>query len=164
MKCSSCGADDDKVLESRSAKAGTAIRRRRVCNLCGHRFTTYEENRRDDLMVVKKNDSLESFSRQKIAEGVIRACRKRPVTREQIENFVDGIVEEIENDFEAEVPSSEIGLRVMRGLLYLDQVAYVRFASVYRRYEDVNEFINEVVNLLSAHKGKNMFDGNIDKP
>jgi len=158
MKCSSCGADDDKVLESRSAKSGAAIRRRRVCGKCGHRYTTYEECRRDDLTVVKKNGSLEEFSRHKLAEGVIRACRKRPVTREQIEGFVDGIVEEIENDFEMEVPSAEIGLRVMRGLLAFDQVAYVRFASVYRRFEDVNEFVNEVVNLLSTQKGQSMFD------
>jgi len=147
MKCSSCGADDDKVLESRSAKAGAAIRRRRVCNRCGRRYTTYEEVRRDDLMVVKKNGSLEGFSRRKLAEGVMRACRKRPFTRPQIEKLVDDVVDEIENDFELEVPSSEIGLRVMRALLGFDQVAYVRFASVYRRFENVDEFVSEVGNL-----------------
>ncbi|MCL1909898.1 MAG: transcriptional regulator NrdR [Kiritimatiellaeota bacterium] len=148
MKCSSCGADDDKVLESRSARDGTVIRRRRVCNQCGRRSTTYEEHRRDFLMVVKQNGSLEEFSRQKILDGVARACRKRPVTREQIEKFVDGVVDEIENDFEIEAPSGEIGARVMRGLLTFDQVAYVRFASVYKRYDDVGQFVNEVQNLL----------------
>ena len=147
MKCSSCGADDDKVLESRSVRGGIAIRRRRVCLQCGRRFTTYEEYLRDFLMVVKHGGQLEEFSRQKLAEGIISACRKRPISRERIEKFVDGIVDEIENDFELEVPSSEIGLRVMRGLLAFDQVAYVRFASVYRRFEDVRQFVSEVGNL-----------------
>ena len=150
MKCTSCGADDDKVLESRSAKDGAAIRRRRQCNQCGRRFTTYEECRHDSLMVIKQDGSLELFSRQKILDGVVRACRNRPVTREQIANFVDGVVDEIENDFEIEVPSSEIGIRVMRKLLAFDQVAYVRFVSVYRRFENVNQFVNEVQNILLA--------------
>ena len=103
-------------------------------------------------MVVKQNGSLEAFSRQKITEGVVRACRKRPVTRMQIEGLVDDVVDGIENDFELEVPSVEIGLRVMRVLLVFDQVAYVRFASVYRRFEDVRQFVNEVGNLNSPQK------------
>jgi len=159
MKCSSCGADDDKVLESRSVRGGVAIRRRRICLQCGRRFTTYEEYLRDFLMVVKQGGQLEEFSRRKLEEGVVRACRKRPISREQIAKFVDGIVEGIENEFELEVPSSEIGLRVMRGLLSLDQVAYVRFASVYRRFEGVGQFVSEVGNLLETELRREGADG-----
>jgi len=147
MKCSSCGTDDDKVLESRAVRGGVAIRRRRVCLQCGHRFTTYEEILRDSLMVVKQDGRLEEFSRQKLLNGLTRACRKRPVTLQKIEWMVDRIIEHIEHDYDLEVPSREIGERVMKSLVEVDQVAYVRFASVYRRFEDVDQFVNEVQSM-----------------
>lgn len=147
MKCSSCGTDDDKVLESRSVRGGVAIRRRRVCLQCGHRFTTYEEILRDSLLVVKQDGRLEEFSRQKLLNGLTRACRKRPVTLQKIEWMVDRIIEQIEHDYDLEVPSREIGERVMKSLVDVDQVAYVRFASVYRRFEDVDQFVNEVQSM-----------------
>lgn len=147
MKCSSCGTDDDKVLESRSVRGGVAIRRRRVCLQCGHRFTTYEEILRDSLMVLKQDGRLEEFSRQKLLNGLTRACRKRPVTLQKIEWIVDQIIEQIERDYDLEVPSREIGERVMKSLVDMDQVAYVRFASVYRRFEDVDQFVNEVQSM-----------------
>lgn len=147
MKCSSCGTDDDKVLESRSVRGGVAIRRRRVCLQCGHRFTTYEEILRDSLMVLKQDGRLEEFSRQKLLNGLTRACRKRPVTLRKIEWMVDQIIEQIERDYDLEVPSREIGERVMKSLVDVDQVAYVRFASVYRRFEDVDQFVDEVQSM-----------------
>lgn len=147
MKCSSCGSDDDKVLESRSARGGLAIRRRRVCLQCGNRFTTYEEILRDSLMVTKRDGRIEEFSRQKLLNGITRACRKRPVTLDKIEWMVDKIIEKLEADYDLEVPSREIGEMVMRTLRELDQVAYVRFASVYRRFEDVDQFVSEVKSM-----------------
>lgn len=150
MKCSSCGTDDDKVLESRSVRGGVAIRRRRVCLQCGHRFTTYEEILRDSLMVLKQDGRLEEFSRQKLLNGLTRACRKRPVTLQKIEWIVDLIIEQIEHDYDLEVPSREIGERVMKSLVDVDQVAYVRFASVYRRFEDVDQFVNEVRSMHTS--------------
>ncbi len=159
MKCSSCGSDDDKVLESRSARGGVAIRRRRVCLQCGHRFTTYEEILRDSLMVIKQDGRLEEFSRQKLLNGITRACRKRPVTLQQIEWMVDKIIEQIEADYDLEVPSRDIGERVMRGLMSLDQVAYVRFASVYRRFEDVDQFVSEVKSMHTPEPKTKAVDG-----
>lgn len=155
MKCSSCGCDDDKVLESRSVRGGIAIRRRRVCLECGHRFTTYEEILRDSLMVIKQDGRIEEFSRQKLLNGITRACRKRPVTLQMIEWMVDKIIEQIEQDYDLEVPSREIGERVMKNLMSVDQVAYVRFASVYRRFEDVDQFVSEVKSMHTPEgKGK----------
>lgn len=147
MRCASCGCDDDKVLESRSVRGGIAIRRRRVCLQCGHRFTTYEEILRDSLMVVKQDGRLEEFSRQKLLNGITRACRKRPVSLQKIEWTVDKIIEQLESDYDLEVPSREVGERVMQALVSLDQVAYVRFASVYRRFEDVDQFVSEVKSM-----------------
>ncbi len=159
MKCSSCGCDDDKVLESRSVRGGIAIRRRRVCLECGHRFTTYEEILRDSLMVIKQDGRIEEFSRQKLLNGITRACRKRPVTLQMIEWMVDRIIEQIEQDYELEVPSRDIGERVMKNLMSVDQVAYVRFASVYRRFEDVDQFVNEVKSMHAPEaKGKTTGD------
>lgn len=154
MRCASCGSDDDKVLESRCVRGGVAIRRRRVCLQCGHRFTTYEEILRDSLMVVKRDGRLEEFSRQKLFNGITRACQKRPVSLERIEKLVDKIIEQIENDYELEVPSIDIGERVMHSLAELDQVAYVRFASVYRRFEDVDQFVNEVRRMHEPQQSK----------
>ncbi|NLB69994.1 MAG: transcriptional repressor NrdR [Lentisphaerae bacterium] len=158
MICSSCGSDNDKVLESRSVRGGLAIRRRRVCLECGRRFTTYEEILRDSLMVVKRDGRLEEFSRQKLLGGLTRACRKRPIALDVLEALVDGLVEKLESDFDREVPSREIGERVMSMLRELDQVAYVRFASVYRRFEDVDQFVNEIEGIHLPFKQNDELD------
>ncbi len=144
MRCPKCGHQDDKVLDSRAARDGAAIRRRRVCQNCGQRFTTYEEIVKDSLRVVKRDGRHEEFSRLKLMSGIMRACEKRPVSPARIEELVDEIVEETEQQCEAEVSSQTIGEKVMQRLEKLDEVAYVRFASVYRRFADVNQFLNAI--------------------
>lgn len=144
MKCPKCGVDNDKVLESRAVRDGLATRRRRECQACGLRFTTYEEVVKDSLRVVKRDGRHEEFSRAKLVGGVKRACEKRPVTAADIDTLVDSVIDGIEQEFDSEVPSSEIGERVMAKLEKLDDVAYVRFASVYKRFADVNQFLNAV--------------------
>jgi transcriptional repressor NrdR len=144
MRCPKCGHQDDKVLDSRAARDGVAIRRRRSCLACGQRFTTFEEIVKDALHVVKRDGRHEEFSRLKLMSGIMRACEKRPVSPARIEELVDEIVEEIEQQCEAEVPSQAIGEKVMQRLEKLDEVAYVRFASVYRRFADVNQFLNAI--------------------
>ncbi len=144
MKCPKCGADNDKVLDSRAVRDGLATRRRRECQACGLRFTTYEEIVRDSLRVVKRDGRTEDFSRQKLVGGIMRACQKRPVTATDIEVLVDDLIEELDQEFEGEVPSSAIGEKVMQKLEQIDEVAYVRFASVYKRFADVNQFLNAV--------------------
>ena len=144
MKCPACSHEEDKVLESRAAREGAAIRRRRECLKCAHRFTTYEEVLKDALMVIKRDGSAQEFSRQKLIDGVLRACRKRPISVEQVESLVDAIIERIEAAYEREVPSAKIGEWVMTGLQVLDPVAFVRFASVYRQFSDVQQFLNEI--------------------
>jgi transcriptional repressor NrdR len=139
---------DDKVLDSRAAHDGKAIRRRRECLACSYRFTTFEEILKDELSVIKRDGRREDFSRQKLLSGITRACLKRHVTNEQIDRIVDSVVETLQRRDSTDIPSSEIGELVMRALLKLDQVAYVRFASVYQRFEDVEQFkhvIDEVV-------------------
>ena len=158
MICSSCGSDNDKVLESRSVRGGLAIRRRRVCLECGRRFTTYQEILRDSLIVVKRDGLLEQYSRQHPLGGLTRACRKRPIALDVLEALVDGLVEKLESDFDREVPSREIGERVMSMLRELDQVAYVRFASVYRRFEDVDQFVNEIEGIHLPFKQNDELD------
>lgn len=147
MRCPSCGHPDDKVLESRPARDGAAIRRRRCCLSCGARFTTYEEILRDALVVIKRDGRVEELSRQKLVAGVARACRKRPVTMGEIEALVDAVIERIEQTYDREVPSQAIGELVMTSLAGLDEVAYVRFASVYRRFADVQQFLSEIQNM-----------------
>ena len=144
MRCPKCGHQDDKVLDSRSAREGVAIRRRRACLACGQRFTTFEEIVKDTLRVIKRDGRHEEFSRLKLMSGIMRACEKRPVSPARIEEIVDEIVEEIEQQCEAEVPSQAIGEKVMQRLEKLDEVAYVRFASVYRRFADVNQFLKAI--------------------
>jgi len=144
MKCPACSHDGDKVLESRTARDGVAIRRRRECLKCNHRFTTYEEVLKDELMVAKRDGSTEAFSRQKLIDGVLRACRKRPISVEQVESLIDAVIENVEKNYEREVPSQKIGEWVMTGLQVLDPVAFIRFASVYRKFSDVQEFLNEI--------------------
>jgi transcriptional repressor NrdR len=152
MRCPACGHPDDKVLESRPARDGAAIRRRRACLSCGRRFTTYEEPLRDALMVIKRDGRVEEFSRQKLVDGIARACRKRPVTMEQVEVLVDAVVERIEENYEREVPTGAIGEMVMTVLQNFDEVAYVRFASVYRRFADVQQFLSEINKLNIRHE------------
>ncbi len=148
MRCPKCGNLDDKVLDSRAAHDGKAIRRRRECLACSYRFTTFEEILKDELSVIKRDGRREDFSRQKLLSGITRACLKRHVTNEQINKIVDSVVETLQRRDSTDISSSEIGELVMRALLKLDQVAYVRFASVYQRFEDVEQFkhvIDEVV-------------------
>ena len=144
MKCPSCGEDDDKVLESRPARGGAAIRRRRTCLRCGHRFTTYEEVLRDSLMVAKRDGRLEEFSRAKLENGIQRSCLKRPISMQRIGYVVDRIIEDLESRYEMEIPAQAIGDAVMAELLKLDEVAYVRYASIYRHFENLEQFVSEV--------------------
>ncbi len=148
MRCPKCGEDDDKVVDSRSARGGVAIRRRRVCNFCGHRFTTYEEIAKTALRVVKRDGRHEPLDRQKMLAGVLKACEKRPIAVADAEALVDAVISEIETEYDREVPSVEIGRRIMSRLEKLDEVAYVRFASVYRRFRDVTQFVSEVEGLM----------------
>jgi transcriptional repressor NrdR len=147
MRCPSCAAQDDKVIDSRESRDGASIRRRRECLRCGARFTTYEEVYRERLRVKKRNGQYEDFERHKLLMGVEKSCEKRPVTTHQIETLVDKITTELQNEFVREVPSSVIGERVMQHLRALDEVAYVRFASVYRQFCDADQFIQEIKQL-----------------
>lgn len=148
MKCPSCGFTEDKVVDSRTTKEGEAIRRRRECLDCGNRFTTYEYIERAPLVVVKKDGRREQYDREKILRGLIRASEKRPVSREQLDDLLAGVEGMIFEKFRNEVKSEELGNAVIDRLHDLDEVAYVRFASVYRRFRDINEFTEEVKRLL----------------
>lgn len=148
MKCPQCAFEEDKVVDSRTTKEGEAIRRRRECLKCGHRFTTYEYIERVPMMVVKKDGRREEYSREKLLGGLLKACEKRPVSREQIERCIDDIETVLFGKFRNEVKSTEIGNLVVDRLQALDEVAYVRFASVYRQFKDINQFMNEVKVLL----------------
>lgn len=136
------------MIDSRSVRNGDVIRRRRVCLKCGYRFTTYEEVVKASLRVIKRDGRHEDLDRKKLMGGIERACEKRPVSSQQIEALVDGIIAELESEYEREVPSTVIGQKVMDKLEELDEVAYVRFASVYRRFRDVNQFLSEVEGLI----------------
>ncbi len=149
MRCPNCEHLDDKVLDSRAARDGMAIRRRRQCLGCGHRFTTYEEIIKEALRVRKRDGRFEELSRLKLIGGIMRACEKRPVEPQRIEALVDEIIDEIEQEFETEIPSLTIGEKVMTKLEKLDEVAYVRFASVYRRFGDVNQFMNAIREMVA---------------
>ena len=147
MRCPKCGSSQDKVIEAREAREGHAIRRRRVCMKCDFRFTTYEIVEREELRVVKRNGARESFNREKLFSGVRKACEKRPVKMEDIEQLIDDIANELEEEGYREIPSTVIGAKLMLGLEALDHVAYVRYASVYRQFEDVGAFIDEIQSL-----------------
>ena len=151
MRCSKCGCQEDKVIDSRISREGATIRRRRECLSCGHRFTTYEEIESEAITVVKRDDRREPFSREKLLKSLRIACRKRPVSPENLETIVDRISQEIGDKFDREVPSMAIGERVMAELKDLDQVAYVRYASVYRCFEEPGEFVREVKRLEEKH-------------
>jgi len=149
MRCPRCGHLEDKVIDSRASRAGDIIRRRRSCVNCGHRYTTREEVVKAQLHVIKRDGRHEDLSRDKLISGINRSCEKRPIGPDQIETLVDGVIAEIENEFEREVPSEVIGEKVMSRLEKLDEVAYVRFASVYRRFKDVNQFLNAIQGMVT---------------
>lgn len=154
MKCPYCGSNDTKVIDSRPADDNTSIRRRRRCSGCGKRFTTYEKLETMPLMVIKKDQSRELYDRAKIEHGIMNSCHKRSISAERISSIVDDIENEIFGMGEREVPTYVIGEKVMEKLKTLDEVAYVRFASVYREFKDVNTFVEEIGNLLNADKPK----------
>jgi transcriptional repressor NrdR len=147
MRCPKCSCQDDKVIDSRSSREGATIRRRRECIACGHRYTTYEEIERGGLVVVKRDGRREEFSREKLFFGIKKACQKRPVSPKTIEDLVDRIVTEVTDKYEREVPAEAIGKLVMDGIRDVDEVAYVRFASVYRRFQEATDFVSEVKKL-----------------
>ena len=148
MRCPYCHDNDDKVIDSRSSDGGKAIRRRRQCNACGKRFTTYEIMERLPLIVVKRDGSRQTFDKIKIMNGMLRACEKRPVSVDALEKITDEIEQELQNSLEREVSTTEIGEMVMTRLKDIDEVAYVRFASVYRQFKDVNTFLEELQKLI----------------
>ena len=152
MRCPFCGHDEDRVIDSRPSEEGAAIRRRRECIACGNRFTTYEKVETLPLLVVKKDGARQSFDRAKLFSGIMKACEKRPVTTEQIEKLVDSIESSAQNSLKRELSSREIGEMVMNGLKQIDEVAYVRFASVYRQFKDINTFMDELNKLLNDKK------------
>lgn len=154
MKCPFCGHQEDKVVDSRASSDGSSIRRRRECLGCGKRFTTYEHVEEQPLMVVKKDGRREPFDRHKLLGGLVKACEKRPVSMDDLEKLVDELERELSQQFEREVPSREVGERVMKKLHALDPVAYVRFASVYREFKDVEQFMRELKDLLAFKASK----------
>ena len=166
MKCPFCEHKDTKVIDSRHTEDGHAIRRRRECEKCGKRFTTYEKIEEVVLMVIKKDGSRETFDRNKIMSGIVKACEKRPVPVAEMEKIVDEIERGLNNMMEKEVSSTFIGELIMDKLKDIDEVAYVRFASVYRQFTDINTFVAEIENLLGSRKngGKDKkLEENVDK-
>ena len=151
MKCPFCKKDDDKVIDSRSSSGGFSIRRRRQCLECGRRYTTYEKIEETPLRVIKKDGSRVPYDREKIVSGIRKACEKRPVSTDALIGMVDEIEADIFDKFDKEVESSYIGEQVMARLKDLDKVAYVRFASVYREFKDVSEFVEEVKPMLDRN-------------
>lgn len=149
MRCPYCKKNDDKVIDSRSSGEGALIRRRRECLKCGRRFTTYERVEEVPLLVIKKDQRRETYDRSKVLAGIQKACEKRPVSRESQDEIVDHLEKRLDEKYEKEVPSSVIGEFIMEELAKLDQVAYVRFASVYRQFKDINHFLKELKGLLS---------------
>ena len=147
MRCPKCTSIEDKVIDSRIGKEGSTIRRRRECLECHYRFTTIENLVRDGIMVIKRDGRREEFHRDKLLHAIRAACHKRPVDLEQITMIVDDVIDALEAQYEREIPSRAIGEEVMRHLRRIDQVAYVRFASVYKEFRDVSEFVDEIGNL-----------------
>ena len=150
MKCPFCGFLEDKVVDSREAKDGDSIRRRRECLECSRRFTSYERIDEIPYLVVKKDGKRESFERNKIMAGLLRACEKRPISAAQLESIVGLVEKDVQDSVDRELPTSDIGKIIMRRLKELDKVAYVRFASVYLEFEDVSEFMTELKDLVRA--------------
>jgi transcriptional repressor NrdR len=150
MRCPFCGHIEDKVVDSREAKDGDAIRRRRECLECGRRFTSYERIDEIPYMVVKKDGRRETFERGKVLAGLLRACEKRPISTPQLESIVDEVEKEVQESLDRELSTSEVGKVIMRRLKNLDKVAYVRFASVYLEFEDVSAFMTELKALVNS--------------
>ena len=149
MKCPFCGHPESKVIDSRPADENASIRRRRECLACGKRFTTYETVESLPIVVIKKDGSRQSFDRQKVLRGMIRACEKRPVSLAELERIADEIEQELQNSMEREIRTADIGEKVMERLRSVDQVAYVRFAYVYRQFKDIDTFMAELNKLLA---------------
>ncbi|SFE21248.1 transcriptional repressor NrdR [Thermoanaerobacter thermohydrosulfuricus] len=154
MKCPYCGYPDSKVIDSRPTDDNTSIRRRRECLKCGKRFTTYEKVEQLPILVIKKDNRREVYDRDKILKGMIKACEKRPVPIKVLEEITDEIDKRIINSMEREITSAEIGQMVMEKLKNVDEVAYVRFASVYRQFKDINTFMDELKKLLKENETK----------
>lgn len=148
MKCPYCGYKEDKVIDSRSSSQGNSVRRRRECLKCERRFTTYEHIEQIPLLVVKKDGRREAFDRNKILSGIVKACEKRSVSLKMMESLVASIERAVMRKYEKEIPASVVGELVMEKLAGVDEVAYVRFASVYRQFKDVNQFMNELQEIL----------------
>lgn len=159
MKCPYCSSRDTKVTDSRDTDEGASIRRRRQCLVCNRRFTTYETIEKMPLRVIKKNGTRELFDKNKVRNGIVRACEKRNVTSSQIEEIVELVERNIRNDMKREVSSETIGNIVMEELRKLDQVAYVRFASVYREFKDIESFMDELQHLMKNRNGKGIEEG-----
>ena len=149
MKCPYCGYEDDRVIDSRPTEEGTAVRRRRECSKCQKRYTTYEKVESLPLIVIKKDKTRQPFNREKIINGILRACEKRPVSLDDVEKIVNEIESQLYNSLQREVTTKDIGEMVMVKLKNLDEVAYVRFASVYCQFKDINTFMDELRKLLN---------------
>lgn len=149
MKCQYCGGLESKVVDSRMTEEGNSIRRRRECEACHKRFTTYERIEQISIMVIKKDKTREYFDREKILKGILRSCEKRKITLEEMEEVVDSIEKEIQNSMKREISSIEIGEMVMKRLKDLDEISYVRFASVYREFKDLDSFMDELKKMMS---------------
>lgn len=154
MKCPRCGKDSDRVLETRNSQAGSVIRRRRECGKCRFRFTTYETVERMPLVIVKRNGTREPYDRMKLLNGIATACRKRPISVEKIETIVNEIEDSLSDHYQTEIKSSDIGQMVLDRLFKLDQVSYVRFASVYKKFRNINNFARELSNLKKERRWK----------
>ena len=162
MKCPNCEGNDDKVVDSRPAEDGSSIRRRRECLLCGTRFTTYEKLEDMPLVVIKKDGSRQSFDRQKLLNGIMKSCEKRPITTQQIEKLIDNVERAAGNALKREITTSVIGELVLKHLRGIDEVAYIRFASVYRAFSDISSFFSEIESLLENDAALNVDENEID--
>lgn len=151
LKCPYCAYGESKVVDSRSTEDGSSIRRRRECLKCNRRYTTYEKIETTPILVIKKNMSREYFDRNKIVNGLMKACQKRPVSRKQIEQIADEVERHISNEMLTEVNTDKIGQIIMKNLKKIDEVSYVRFASVYRQFKDINTFMKEIKNLMDKN-------------
>ena len=154
MKCMYCGCMESKVIDSRSTEEGTIIRRRRECISCGRRFTTYETVENTPVLVVKNGGNRQTYDPSQVKNGIIRACEKRPVPMFKIDKLVDDISKKVYNSLDQEITSKEIGEMVMDGLKEIDEVAYVRFASVYRSFKDISAFLKELEDMVGGKKGE----------
>lgn len=152
MKCMNCGCIDSKVIDSRLNDEGTSIRRRRECINCGKRFTTYETIETTPIMVIKKSGCRQVFSKEKLKQGILKACEKRPVPMQKIDQLTDDIEHKIANRLDQEITSAKIGEYVMEGLKEIDDVAYVRFAAIYRQFKDINSWLNEINEIVKSRK------------